>query len=106
MTMVAVSAMPRADMLREKASAVGSMWGSGGGVVGEVFDVEEDGAGDVVGEVAGVGVDGRGDAYGGEGGVEDDGVGVVEASGEPCGGDERIHGIRLLCVGHECGGAR
>jgi hypothetical protein len=56
-------------------------------VVGEFFDVEEEGAGDVVGEVASVSIDWWGDAYGREGGVEDDGVGVLEASGEPFGGD-------------------
>ncbi len=66
--------------------------GEGGPVVGEVFDVEEDGAGDVVGEVAGVGVDGGSDAYGWEGGVEDDCVGILKAGGEPCGGDEGVHG--------------
>ena len=61
--------------------------GEGGGVVGEFFDVEEEGAGDVLVEVAGVGVDGGRDAYGREGGVEDDGVGVLEAGGQPCRGD-------------------
>jgi hypothetical protein len=43
-------------------------------VVGEFFDVEEDGAGDMLVEIAGVGVDGRLDSYGWEGCVEDDGV--------------------------------
>ncbi len=66
--------------------------GERGAVVGEFFDVEEDGAGDVGGEVAGVGVDGWGDADGREGGVEDDGVGGVEAGGQPGGGDEGAHG--------------
>jgi hypothetical protein len=61
-------------------------------VVGEFFDVEEDGVGDVLVEVEGVSVDGGRDAYGREGGVEDDGVGIVEASGQPFGGDERVHG--------------
>jgi hypothetical protein len=56
-------------------------------VVGEFFDVEEEGAGDVLVEVSSAGVDGRCDAYGREGGVEDDGVGILEASGEPFGGD-------------------
>jgi hypothetical protein len=56
-------------------------------VVGEFFDVEEEGAGDVSVEIAGAGVDGRRDSYGGKGGVEDDGVGVREAGGEPGGGD-------------------
>ena len=55
--------------------------GEGSGVVGELFDVEEEGSGDVLGEVAGVGVDGWRDAYGREGGVEDDGAGFVEAGG-------------------------
>ena len=55
--------------------------GERGGVVGELFDVEEEGSGDVLGEVAGVGVDGRCDADRGEGGVEDDGVGVLKARG-------------------------
>jgi len=66
--------------------------GERGGVVGEVFDAEEDGAGDVGSEVAGMGVDGWRDAYGWESGVEDDCVGVLEAGGQPCGRDERGHG--------------
>ncbi|WP_433984885.1 hypothetical protein [Tunturiibacter empetritectus] len=61
--------------------------GERGGVVGEVFDVEEEGAGDVVSEIAGAGVDGGRHSYGREGGVEDDGVGILEASGQPFGGD-------------------
>ena len=56
-------------------------------MVGESFDVEEDGAGDALGEVVGTGVNGRCDAYGWKGGVEDDGVGIFEASGQPCWGD-------------------
>jgi hypothetical protein len=56
-------------------------------VVGEFFDVEEEGAGDVPVEVTGAGVNGGCDAYGREGGVEDDGVGVLEAGGEPRRGD-------------------
>jgi hypothetical protein len=66
--------------------------GEGGGVVGEFFNVEEEGAGDVLVEVAGAGVDGGCYAYGREGSVEDDGVGILESSGEPGGGDERVHG--------------
>ena len=45
----------------------------GGGVVAELFDVEEECAGDVVLEVVGAGVDRGCDADGWEGGVEDDG---------------------------------
>jgi hypothetical protein len=56
-------------------------------VVGELFDVEEEGAGDVLVEVTGAGVDRGCDAYGREGGVEEDGVGILEASGQPRGGD-------------------
>ena len=56
-------------------------------MVGEGFDVEEDGAGDVVGDVAGVGVDGWGYANWREGCVEGDCIGIFEAGGQPCGGD-------------------
>jgi hypothetical protein len=56
-------------------------------VVGELFDVEEEGAGDVPVEVTGVSVDEGCYAYGREGGVEDDCVGILEASGKPFGGD-------------------
>jgi hypothetical protein len=56
-------------------------------VVGELFDVEEEGAGDVPGEVTGVSVDGGRYSDWREGGVEDDGVGVLEAGGEPGWGD-------------------
>ena len=66
--------------------------GERGGVVGELFDVEEDGAGDVLGEVAGVSVDGGGDAYGREGGVEDDGVRDPGGERPAIRGDERVHG--------------
>ena len=65
-------------------------------MVGELFDVEEECAGDVMLEIVGAGVDRRGDADGGECGVEDDGRGVFEAGGQPGGGDERVHGDRLL----------
>jgi hypothetical protein len=56
-------------------------------VVGEFFDIEEEGAGDMLVEVAGAGVDGGCYAYGRESGVEDDGVGVLESGGQPCWGD-------------------
>jgi len=75
---------------------VGEVGGGGehvgevGGVVGEGFDVEEEGSGDVLGEEVGVGVGGG--AGGREGGVEDDGVGVVEAGEEVGGGEEWVHG--------------
>jgi len=62
--------------------------GEVGGVVGELFDVEEEGSGDVLGEEVGVGVGGG--AGWREGGVEDDGVGVVEADEEFGGGDELV----------------
>ena len=87
----------------EGGHAAGEGFGGGqhvgelGPVVGEFFDVEEEGAGDVFGEVAGVGVDGWRDAYGWEGGVEDDCVGILKAACQPGWGDQRVHGIRLLC---------
>ena len=52
--------------------------------------------GDVLVEVADVSVDGGREAYGREGGVEDDRVGILEASGQPFGGDERVMLTRLL----------
>ena len=77
----------------EGRHAAGEVLGSGehmgewSDVVGEFFDVEEEGTGDVLVEVTGAGVDGWDDAYRREGGVEDDCGGILKAAGQPCGGD-------------------
>ena len=52
-------------------------------MVGELVDVEEEGAGDVVFEVTGVSVDRGRDADGREGGVEDDCRSILKAAGYP-----------------------
>jgi hypothetical protein len=65
-------------------------------VVGELFDIEEYGAGNVPREVAGVSVDHWRDAYGRKRGVDDDDGGIVQAGGQPGGRDERAHGVQFM----------